>query len=153
MLSVLLPPLSSLPFRRHQHKRCRCPKWINGILGSLLEVLCFWASLFTNNFVQVTLASSHKMLALLQDGCQEVIMRLHLLTKLFRGIIRRTSNGLDLCSSACEWRSSVHERSVSTKPYRDEDVSDAIYTRRIALSMKWTVKNGICTVWNGGKPL
>ena len=48
----------------------------------------FWASSSTNNFVQVTLASSHKMLAPFQDGCQEGIMRLHLLAKLFRGIDR-----------------------------------------------------------------
>jgi len=56
--------------------------------NSFLEVLCFWASLFANKFVQVTLGSSHKMLAPLQNGCQEMIMRLHLLTKFFLGIDR-----------------------------------------------------------------
>src|SRR5882762_4386678 len=47
--------------------------------NSFLEVLCFWASLFASKLVQVTLASFHKLLAPLQDGCQEMIMRLHVL--------------------------------------------------------------------------
>jgi hypothetical protein len=41
--------------------------------NSFLEVLCFWASLFANNFVQVTLASFHKMLATLH--CPFTAMR------------------------------------------------------------------------------
>src|SRR5260370_15329737 len=56
--------------------------------NSFLEVLCFWASLFANNFVQVTLASSHKMLAPLHDRRKEMMLRLHLLAKLFGGIDR-----------------------------------------------------------------
>src|SRR5271169_1962419 len=56
--------------------------------NSFLEVLCFWASLFANNFVQVTLASSHKMLTSLQDCCKEMIVGLHLYAKLLGGIYR-----------------------------------------------------------------
>src|SRR5271157_3909382 len=64
--------------------------------NSFLEVLCLWASLLANNFVQVTPASFHKLLAAPQNCGEEVIARLDLLPELFC----RISRDVDLSSEA-----------------------------------------------------
>ncbi|PYX60306.1 MAG: hypothetical protein DMG76_02840 [Acidobacteria bacterium] len=43
--------------------------------NSFLEVLCRWASLFANNFVQVTLTSFHKLFPSPQDSGEEMVAR------------------------------------------------------------------------------
>jgi hypothetical protein len=43
--------------------------------NSFLEVLCGWASLFANNFVQVTLTSFHKLFPSPQDSGEEMVAR------------------------------------------------------------------------------
>src|ERR1700722_10949998 len=56
--------------------------------NSFLEVLCFWASLFANKLVQVTLASFHKLFPPSQHGGEEMIARFDFLPKLLWGISR-----------------------------------------------------------------
>jgi len=45
-----------------------------------LEVLCLWASLLANNFVQITLTSFH--------GGEEMVARFDFLLELLRGRLR-----------------------------------------------------------------
>jgi hypothetical protein len=62
--------------------------------NSFLEVLCLWASLFADNFVQVTLTSFHKLSPAAQDSGEEMVGRFDFLLEL----LWRIGRDVDLSS-------------------------------------------------------
>src|SRR5271165_1846911 len=67
--------------------------------SSFLEVLCLWASLFANNFVQVTLTSFQKLFPSSQNGGKEMVVRFEFIPELLwriRGSVDLSSQPL-LC--------------------------------------------------------
>ena len=57
--------------------------------SSFLEVLCLWASLLANNFIQLTLTPLHKLFSSSQYRGEEMVARSNLSGELLRGAPHR----------------------------------------------------------------